>query len=109
MFVTVVPIFAPIIIGIAIENGSLPLATMATINDVVTELLCASVVARIPVTSPRKGLLAAVINESIVPFPSPLIPPARVEIPTRNRNRKAAARKTLNIVGLGRFVGTSQP
>jgi hypothetical protein len=30
-------------------------------------------------------------------------------MPTRNRNRKAAARKTLNIVGLGRFVGTSQP
>jgi len=94
------------IMGIAIENGSLPLATMATIKEVVTELLWASVVAKIPVTSPKNGLLAAVMKVSIVPLPRPFMPPAKVDIPIKNRNKKAAAKMTLRIVGLGRFAAT---
>ena len=106
VLVTDVPMFAPMIIGMAIEKGSLPLATIATIKEVVTELLCARVVAKIPVTRPKKGLLAAVIKLSIAPLPSPLIPPERAEIPIKKTIKKAMAKTTFNMTGLGRLDAT---
>ena len=99
---------APMIIGIAIEKGNFPLATIATIKDVVTELLWARVVAKIPATKPKKGLFAAKMKLSIVPFPSPLMPPAKVEIPTRKTNKKLTAKNMRRMVGLGRLLATRQ-
>ena len=61
VFVTVVPMLLPMIIGIAFAtgSGSVGAATMPTMIDVVTDELCTRVVARTPTISPTNGLAVA--------------------------------------------------
>lgn len=55
MFVTVVPILAPMIIGIAFLIFKVPAAIKLTIMEVVDEDDCKIAVARRPVEKPTKG------------------------------------------------------
>jgi hypothetical protein len=55
VFVTDVPILAPIIIGIADEISKAPLATIPTTIEVVDEEDCIMEVANIPIKSPATG------------------------------------------------------
>jgi len=57
MFVTDVPILAPIIIGIADEISKAPLATIPTIIEVVDEEDCIMEVANIPIKRPTTGFV----------------------------------------------------
>ncbi len=55
MFVTVVPMFAPITIGTADATGRTPAPTSPTIVDVVTEDDCTSTVASTPAQRAATG------------------------------------------------------
>ena len=70
--VTVVPIFAPITIGMAHLTESMPDATKATTIDVVVPELWIKLVARIPMNNPTKGLDVVVIRRSAKPLPKPV-------------------------------------
>ena len=72
VFVTVVPMLAPMIIGTAftIGSGLSGAATKPTIIAVVTDELCTSVVAKIPTIRPMNGLSVAAKKESSSPPPS---------------------------------------
>ncbi len=61
VLVTVVPIFAPMIMGTAVLTWTSPEATRPTINDVVTEEDCTRVVARMPTSSPSTGFMSALM------------------------------------------------
>ena len=83
VLVTVVPMFAPMIMGMAwvTESGLSAAATKPTMVAVVTEELCTSVVARMPTINAVNGFSVAVKNESTNgplsasnPFPNPLTP-----------------------------------
>lgn len=50
------PIFAPITIGIALYNSTVPDATRATNMEVTVELLCKMAVANNPINKPMNGL-----------------------------------------------------
>lgn len=52
----VVPIFAPMMIGIALSRAIASVATSATTNDVVVELLCNMAVMSNPMKRPVNGL-----------------------------------------------------
>jgi hypothetical protein len=56
VFVTVVPMFAPIIIGIAVPKSRVPLAIRATTMEVVALLLWIKEVASMPANNPAMGL-----------------------------------------------------
>ena len=55
-FVTDVPTFAPIMMGIAFVMESALAPTIPTTTQVVVEELCTRLVAKIPITSPIIGL-----------------------------------------------------
>ena len=61
VLVTVVPILAPITIGIALSRLMVPAATIATVKEVVVELLCMIAVVRIPIKKPTNGFEVAKI------------------------------------------------
>ena len=85
VFVTVVPMFAPIIIGIAPDNVSAPVLTIPTIREVVVDELWNNVVANIPTKRAIKGLLVVVIIWFAKSPPNSLIPLESPLIPTKNR------------------------
>ena len=72
MQVTVVPIFAPITIGMAHLTERMPEATKATTIDVVVPELWIILVAKIPINKPTKGLDVVVIRRWAKGSPNPL-------------------------------------
>ena len=63
-----VPMFAPMMMGTAIETLSVPLATKPTTIAVVVELDCTMLVARIPIRSAENGFRAYAMSASENPF-----------------------------------------
>ena len=95
--VTVVPMLAPITIGMALAsgNGFSGAATSATIIDVVTDELWTSVVASRPTTRPTNGFSVAAKKLWIRSSPSSRNPEPRPLTPSRKKNsssRTAAKR-----------------
>jgi hypothetical protein len=72
VLVIVVPILAPIIMGTALSRVRAPDATMATIMEVVVELLWTIAVLSNPINKLMKGLEVAFIISSIMFLPSRL-------------------------------------
>jgi hypothetical protein len=93
--VTEVPMFAPMMIGIAPSMVNAPAATSPTVIEVVVEELWTSVVARIPMKSPTNGLEVRSISVSAKPLPKNLNeePDERVGSPLDQRLRKALAKE----------------
>ena len=85
VFVTVVPMLAPMIIGTAASTLMVPAATSPTIVDVDTEDDWTSTVASTPTKRPARGLLTLSKSCSSTPLPRPLIPASSTDPPTRNR------------------------
>ena len=83
VLVTVVPIFAPITIGIAYSKLRTPLPTKPTIVAVVTEEDCTKTVHKIPTNKPAKGLDTDSKSASVYSAPKVLIPFSRSLIDTR--------------------------
>jgi hypothetical protein len=83
--VTVVPIFAPITIGIELERLSAPLLTMPTIKEVVVEELWKRTVLKTPIKRAIKGFFVAVKIDSATPDPICLIAEDIPLIPTKKR------------------------
>ena len=69
VLVMVVPILAPIMIGIAPRRETEPEATKATTMEVVVELLCRMAVTSNPMNKPVKGLVVANKIVSAAVFP----------------------------------------
>ena len=70
--ITVVPIFDPIIVGMAFLSGITPAATNPTTIEVVTDELWMILVTRIPINNPITGCAVVVISFSANPFPKNL-------------------------------------
>ena len=85
VFVTVVPMFAPIIIGIELAIVRLPLLTIPTIKDVVVDELWKSTVAKIPMNNATKGSLVVVKTVSAKSEPIRFIAEDIPAIPTKKR------------------------
>ena len=85
MLVTVVPIFAPIIIGIAPVKVTAPPETIPTMIDVVVEELWNKVVAKIPMNREIKGSLVVLMISFAKSPPKCFIPEERPLIPTKKR------------------------
>jgi hypothetical protein len=69
VFVIVVPILAPMMMGIAPGNVSTPPATSPTVIEVVVDELWIILVARMPMRSPTRGLDVVLMRVSAKPFP----------------------------------------
>ena len=91
VLVTVVPIFAPIIIGTAPDNVTVPDPTIATINEEVVEELWNNVVAKIPIKRATNGFPVVDITCCAKSPPNNLIPLESPLIPTKNKYK---AKKT---------------
>ena len=77
VLVTVVPMLAPMMTGMAAGTGSVPVATSVTTSEVVVEDDWTRLVTRMPVMSPRSGLPVAVRRKpsrSKLPCPMALMP-----------------------------------
>jgi hypothetical protein len=98
ILVTVVPMFAPIIMGTAPPKFNAPLLTIPTINEVVVEELWKIVVERIPINKAINGLLVVESMLSANPPPKCLIAVDNPFIPTRNRYNESTTPATLLIV-----------
>lgn len=85
VLVMVVPIFAPITIGMAVSRVSAPPATNPTTKEVVVDELWIKLVATIPIIKPEKGFDVIVINVSANPCPKDLKEWPRSLILNRNR------------------------
>ena len=85
VLVMVVPMFAPIIIGIAPATEMAPPATMLTMMDVVVEELCTIAVARSPMNRPTKGEAVVLRICSEKPVPKSLTEWPIIPMPTMNR------------------------
>jgi hypothetical protein len=72
VFVTVVPILAPITIGIALDTFMTPEPTIPTTMEVVVEELWTRLVAKIPINKPTKGLEVVLMRLSAKPSPKHL-------------------------------------
>jgi hypothetical protein len=72
VLVMVVPIFAPMIIGIDVSSDNAPPATRPTTIDVVVDELCIRLVATIPIINPANGFDVIWINDSAKPLPNSL-------------------------------------
>ena len=72
VFVTVVPIFAPSIIGTALATFRIPEPTIPTIIEVVVDELWTRLVARTPINNPTKGLEVVAIRFLAKSLPNPL-------------------------------------
>ena len=70
VFVIVVPMLAPMIIGTACSTDSVPEPTTATIVAVVVLELCTMTVNRTPMASPAKGFETPVKSSSFEPIPA---------------------------------------
>ena len=68
MAVMVVPMLAPMIIGIASPRGRVPAATSPTMIDVVVDELWIRLVVRKPMMSPARGSEAVPIRRSVKSF-----------------------------------------
>lgn len=70
VLVMVVPIFAPIMMGIALWRVMEPDATSATTKDVVVELLCNIAVVNNPINSPVNGFEVAIkiVSATLLPM-----------------------------------------
>ena len=86
VFVTVVPMLAPMINGTALATGIgfSGAATNPTIIAVVTDELCTRVVVKMPIMRPTNGFSVAAKNESSTPSPSARKPAPRPLTATRN-------------------------
>ena len=104
VFVTVVPIFAPIIMGTAPVNVRVPPPTIATINDVVVDELWNKVVANIPINKATSGLLVVDITSFAKPPPNNFMPLDNPFIPTRNKYNAKITPVILNIVFKVSFI-----
>ena len=91
--VTVVPMLAPITIGIALAsgNGFSGAATRATIIEVVTDELCTTVVANSPTTRPTNGFSVAAKKLWIRSSPSRRKPDPSPLTPSRKTNSRDSA------------------
>jgi hypothetical protein len=98
MLVTVVPILAPIIMGIAPPKCNAPLLTIPTIKEVVVDELWKMVVERIPINKAINGLL---VVDSIFSAKSPPKCFMAVDnplIPTRKRYNERNTPATFRII-----------
>jgi hypothetical protein len=87
IFVTDVPMLAPIMMGIALLTFKAPPATKPTTIDVVKEEDWTIDVERIPTNSPIKGLVVVVIRASARPWSSILSDAPISSILNRKRYR----------------------
>ena len=83
--VTVVPMFAPIIIGMALFREIISAPTIATTIDVVVDELCIMLVVTIPRINPMKGFDVARRRRSVKPAPESLKAVPRRSILIRNK------------------------
>ena len=83
--VTVVPTFAPIIMGIALVTVMQPDATIPTIIEVVVEELWIILVTSIPIKSPIKGFEVLLIRAAAKFLPSDLKPAPSKPIAKRKK------------------------
>ena len=99
VLVTVVPIFAPITIGMAFAIERLPPATRPTTMDVVEEEDWIIEVARIPMNRPTIGFVVVAIRVSANPSPNNLREAPISSKLKRNRykkhNRKIILKRTI--------------
>ena len=72
VFVMLVPMFAPMIRGMAFPIVSAPVAVSPTITEVVTELLCTIAVAKIPINSAMNGFVVSDTSFSAKSVPNSL-------------------------------------
>lgn len=95
VLVRVVPILAPIIIGIALEKLKAPEATTATIMEVLVELLWIMAVINNPMNKLTKGFEVAIKIDSAAPLPNLL-----TELPTKSieNKKRAIPQKTKKIL-----------
>ena len=82
--VMVVPMLAPITIGIAFVRDKEPEATTATMSVVVVELLCKIAVASNPMKSPTNGFDVTSKMDFAAPSPSTLKPTLIMWIENKN-------------------------
>jgi len=87
VLVSVVPILAPNIMGIARCISSEPLATMATIMEVVVELLCIMAVTSNPINKLTKGFVVISSMDWAKFLLDVLRPDIRRSIEKRKRNK----------------------
>ena len=85
VFVTVVPIFAPMIIGTAFSNDSAAVPTNPTTSDVVVEDDWITDVAKIPITSPTIGFDVVCRIDSATPLPISLNASPSIVMDNMNR------------------------
>ena len=85
MFVTVVPMFAPMIMGTAASTDRTPDPTSPTIVAVDTDDDWTRTVARMPAKRPAIGLATLVNSPSAKSLPKTLMPDSRDLTPTRKR------------------------
>ena len=69
VLVTLVPTFAPMMIGIARATSRPPAATRPTVIDVIDDELCMKLVARVPMKRPTNGFDVAASSCSTTPSP----------------------------------------
>ena len=84
VFVTVVPMLAPMIIGTAMSMSIAPAATSPTITDVDADEDWTSTVPRMPMHNPAIGLETLENSCSWVSWPMTLMPCSSDDTPTRN-------------------------
>ena len=89
LLVIVVPILAPITIGMAVDRSIEPDATIATAIDVVVELLCIMAVIINPINKLIKGFSANVKKERMVSSPICLAKLTNRSIEIKNSARTA--------------------
>ena len=95
---TVVPIFAPMTIGIAPAKDSAPLLTIPTINEVVVDELWNRTVEKIPINRATTGLLVVWKIDSATPAPMCFMADDIPFIPTRNKYKAATTPSILKRV-----------
>mmetsp|Transcript_35775 Transcript_35775/g.57460 ORF Transcript_35775/g.57460 Transcript_35775/m.57460 type:complete len:208 (-) Transcript_35775:148-771(-) len=83
VFVTEVPMFAPMMIGIACLTAKTSAPTKPTTILVLVDEDCTKTVAKMPTMRPAMGL-----SEKVNRFPAPLLPSALKEPPIRSRPKR---------------------
>ncbi len=83
MFVTVVPMLAPMIIGTASSIFSALAATRPTMTEVLADDDCTRIVPRMPMNSPASGFETVENSRSWVSAPIILMPVSSDDTPTR--------------------------
>jgi hypothetical protein len=98
IFVTDVPMLAPMMMGMALATFRAPPATSPTTMDVVNDEDWTMEVERIPTNSPIKGFVVVVIRASARPWPSILSDAPISSILNRKRYKKHSRKRKLNNV-----------